>query len=196
MRLRPPLLPSLCLGAVALFYLTIGSYWAFAERMGIEFGLSPDTTHVLLSAGTLLGATGCLCARPVGRRFGQSHGLLFALSALACTLLVHSALPSMTMFIVNLAVMQLCWNFIDIFQLGTLAVVDPSGRAAALVPAAQGVALAAGPAIAGFALGRGMGYGAVLLLGGIATALAAATYTFVHRRFRSQSASLALTVIP
>jgi hypothetical protein len=77
------------------------------------------------------------------------------------------------MFVINLAVLQLCWNFIDIFQLGTLAVLDPSGRAAALVPAAQGAALAAGPAAAGFVLGRGQGLHCVLLLAGIATASAA-----------------------
>ena len=84
------------------------------------------------------------------------------------------------MFVVNLAVLQLCWNFIDIFQLGTLAVVDPSGRAAALVPAAQGAALAAGPAAAGLLLGLGKGYTGVLLLAGSTTALAAG----IARKFR------------
>jgi hypothetical protein len=77
--------------------------------------------------------------------------------------------PNAAMFVINLAVLQLCWNFIDIFQLGTLAIVDPSGRAAALVPAAQGAALAAGPAAAGFVLGLGKGYTAVLLLAGSTT---------------------------
>ena len=185
--LRVPLLPSLCLTAVALFYVTIGSYWAYAERMGIGFGISMQQVHWLLSAGVLLSAAGCLSARAVGHRIGQSRALLLALGMLASTLLIHGLLPTATMFIITLAVLQLCWNFIDIFQLGTLAILDPSGRAAALVPAAQGAALAAGPAAAGFVLGRGNGYTAVLLLAGFTAALAAVTYAVVHRRYRGES---------
>ncbi len=179
---RVPLLPALCLLAVALFYVTIGSYWAYAERMGIEFGISIERVHWLLTAGVFLSALACMSARMVGHRFGQSRALLGALALLAATLLVHGLFPTALMFVVNLAVLQLCWNFIDIFQLGTLAVVDPSGRAAALVPAAQGAALAAGPAAAGLLLGLGKGYTAVLLLAGSTTALAAAIYAVVHRQ--------------
>jgi MFS family permease len=178
---RVPLLPALCIMAVALFYVTIGSYWAYAERMGIEFGISIEHVHWLLTAGVFLSALACMSARVVGHRFGQSRALLAALALLAATLLVHGLFPTVAMFVVNLAVLQLCWNFIDIFQLGTLAAVDPSGRAAALVPAAQGAALAAGPAAAGFLLSIGKGYSAVLLLAGSTTALAAATYAIVHR---------------
>jgi predicted MFS family arabinose efflux permease len=185
---KVPLLPALCLMAVALFYVTIGSYWAYAERMGLEFGMSPQEVHWLLSAGVLLSVAACLSARAVGRRIGQSHALLIALALLAATLLIHGIFPTAAMFVINLAVLQLCWNFIDIFQLGTLAIVDPSGRAAALVPAAQGVALAAGPAAAGFVLGQGKGYTAILLMGGVSTGLAAVTYAFVHRRYRNESA--------
>jgi MFS family permease len=178
---RVPLPPALCLVAVALFYVTIGSYWAYAERMGIEFGISIERVHWLLTAGVFLSALACMSARVVGHRFGQSRALLGALALLAATLLVHGWFPTALMFVVNLAVLQLCWNFIDIFQLGTLAVVDPSGRAAALVPAAQGAALAAGPAAAGLLLGLGKGYTGVLLLAGSTTALAAAIYAIVHR---------------
>jgi MFS family permease len=182
-----PFLPALCLMAVALFYVTIGSYWAYAERMGIGFGITMEEVHWLLSAGVLLSAAACLSARAVAHRIGQSRPLLLALAILATTLLIHGMVPTPTMFVVTLAVLQLCWNFIDIFQLGTLAVLDPSGRAAALVPAAQGVALAAGPAAAGFVLGLGKGYSAVLLLAGFTSALAAVTYAVVHRRYRSES---------
>ncbi len=194
-RLSVPLLPALCLTAVALFYVTIGSYWAYAERMGIEFGISTQQVHWLLSAGVLLSAAGCLSARAVGHRIGQSRALLTALAVLATTLLIHGMFPTAAMFVINLAVLQLCWNFIDIFQLGTLAVVDPSGRAAALVPAAQGVALAAGPAAAAFVLGLGKGYTAVLLLAGSTTAVATVTYAVVHRRYRSESVPVRISVI-
>ncbi len=193
LKLRVPLLPSLCLMAVALFYVTIGSYWAYAERMGIGFGITMQQVHWLLSAGVLLSAAGCLSARIVGHRIGQSRALLLALGMLASTLLIHGLVPTAAMFVITLAVLQLCWNFIDIFQLGTLAILDPSGRAAALVPAAQGAALAAGPAAAGFVLGLGKGYTAVLLLAGITAALAAVTYAVVHRRCRNETIAVRVT---
>jgi len=192
-KLRAPLLPGLCLMAVALFYVSIGSYWAYAERMGIGFGISTQQVHWLLSAGVLLSAAGCLSARTIGHRIGQSRALLVALAMLASTLLIHGLFPTAIMFVVTLAVLQLCWNFIDIFQLGTLAIVDPSGRSAALVPAAQGGALAAGPAAAGFVLGLGKGYTAVLLLAGFTTALAAVTYAVVHHRYRSESVAVRIS---
>jgi len=178
------ILPALCLSAIALFYMTIGSYWAYAERMGIQFGLTPDVVHELLTIGVLLSAAGCLLAFWLSRRIGQSRPLLVALMTLSVTLLLHAALPRPGMFVIALAIQQLCWNFVDIFQLGTLAVIDPTGRAAALVPAAQGVSLAAGPAAAGALLATGSGYAAVLILGGIAAALAAAVYAVVHQRYR------------
>jgi len=69
---RVPLPPALCILAVALFYVTIGSYWAYAERMGIEFGISMQRVHWLLTAGVVLSAAACLSARAVGDRIGQS----------------------------------------------------------------------------------------------------------------------------
>jgi hypothetical protein len=50
-----------------------------------------------------------------------------------------------------------------------------------LLPAGQGASLAAGPPAAGFILGLGKGYSAVLLLAGLTTAMAAAAYALVHR---------------
>ncbi|MFI5250424.1 MAG: hypothetical protein ACHQTF_10650, partial [Gemmatimonadales bacterium] len=185
--LAPPIarvaMSALGLGAVALVYLAIGSYWAYAERMGITFGLSATLVHQLLTASVLLSTVGCLAAFWLSRNVGQSRPLLVALGFFSVVLLVHSIAPHPVMYVVTLVVMQMCWNFIDIFQLGTLALVDPAGRAAALVPAAQGVALAAGPAAGGLALTAGGGYWAVLLLAGSAAALATLCYSIVYRRF-------------
>lgn len=173
-------LAGFCLAAVAFVYIAIGSYWAYAERMGLAFGLAPDTVHHLLTASVLLSSLGCVVALRISRKLGQSRPLLGALALLALTMLAHSVSPHAAMYVVTLIVLQIAWNFIDIFQLGTLAFVDPSGRGAALVPAAQGIALAIGPAAAARALSVGQGYAAVLVLSGSAAALAALCYAIVH----------------
>jgi predicted MFS family arabinose efflux permease len=177
---RPSLLAALCLAAIALVYVAIGSYWAYAERMGVAAGISANWVHRFLSVGVLLSAAGCFVAFRISKRLGQSRPLLGALGALAAVLLIDSGWPTALMYVIALGTLQLCWNFIDIFQLGTLAVVDPSGRAAALVPAAQGVALFAGPAAAGLVLDLGRGYPTVLAMAGISASLAAICYALVH----------------
>lgn len=174
------MLPALCLAAVAFVYIAIGSYWAYAERMGIAFGLAPDAVHHLLTASVLFSSLGCVAAFRISRSTGQSRPLLAALALLSLTLLVHSASPHAAMYVATLVILQVAWNFIDIFQLGTLALVDPTGRGAALVPAAQGIALAIGPAAGALALTVGQGYAAVLTVSGAAAALAALCYGVVH----------------
>ena len=175
-----PLLSSLCLGAVAFVYLAIGSYWAYAERMGQSAGIPAPWVHRLLSAGVLLSGLGCVAAFRLSRRMGQSRPLLIALGALATVLLLNGAWQTPPVYVFTLATLQLCWNFIDIFQLGTLSAVDPSGRAAAFVPAAQGVGLAAGPAAGAMVLSLGHGYATVLLTAGAAATIAACCYTVVY----------------
>jgi len=173
-------LAGLCLGAVALVYVAIGCYWAYAERMGIMVGISAAWVHRFLSVGVLLSGLGCFAAFWLSRRLGQSKPLLGALAALAAVLLIDSGWQTPLMYVLTLATLQLCWNFIDIFQLGTLSAVDPSGRSAALVPAAQGAALALGPAAGAFVLSLGKGYPTVLAIAGVSATLAAACYWVVH----------------
>jgi predicted MFS family arabinose efflux permease len=171
---------ALCLTAVALVYVAIGCYWAYAERMGIHFGLGAGLVHHLLTASVLVSSVGCIAAYRLSRSVGQSRPLLAALIVLSVTLLIHSGSPKPVMYVLALGVVQLCWNFVDIFQLGTLAIVDPSGRSAALIPAAQGIALAAGPAAGATALTMGQGYWAVLIVAGGAATLATVCYSIVY----------------
>ena len=174
------MLSACCLGAVVFVYIAIGAFWAYAERMGIAFGLAPTVVHNLLTASVLLSTLGCLGAFRLSRSGGQSRPLLVALGLLSATMLAHSASPHVALYVVTLVVLQLCWNFIDIFQLGTLALVDPTGRGAALVPAAQGIALAIGPAAGALALTVWPTYTSVLIVSGVAAGVAALCYGVVH----------------
>ena len=94
-------------------------------------------------------------------------------------------------YFIGLVAIFLLWNFIDIYQLGTIANIDHSGRYAALLPAGQGLSMAAGPATGGFLLGQGFGYEAVMGAGGAAVTLAFFSYAIVHSRLRSLSPTVA-----
>jgi len=85
----------------------------------------------------------------------------------------------------------IAWLFTDIFQLGTLSHIDASGRYVALVPAAQGIAQTAAPAIAGFLLSRQLGYSAVMLLGAAGSLCALVIYAVVYTCLRRLAPALA-----
>ncbi|MBS0365789.1 MAG: hypothetical protein JSR67_08215 [Proteobacteria bacterium] len=171
---------ALCIGAVACVYVAIGCYWAYAERMGLAAGLTAPTVHTLLTAGVLLSTAACAAALRLARSFGQSRPLLSTLGVLTVLLLINAAHNDALMYVLTVVAFQACWNFIDIYQLGTLAEVEPSGRAVALVPAAQGLALAIGPAAGALALDLAHSYAAVLAVAAAAAALAALCYAIVY----------------
>ncbi|MDO0944668.1 MFS transporter [Chromohalobacter israelensis] len=180
----PRLLPWCCLLAVSCFYITIGSFWAFIERAGVDAGLADAFIANVLTLGNVFTLAGCVAAVWLSRRAGQSRVLMAALVGMAGILTLLAVEISATTFVIGTFGFCIAWLFTDIFQLGTLSHIDASGRYAALVPAAQGLAQTAAPAIAGFLLARELGYGAVMLLGAAGSLAALCLYAFVYARLR------------
>lgn len=176
----PPFIPWLCLLAVFLFYMMIGAYWAYIERLGLAAGFDELFVGQIVAAGILLSLIACLMAYRLSERLGQSLPLLIALAAMAVTHLLSGLAFGATAFLVGLGVVNWFWNFTDIYQLGTIAHVDPSGVFASRVQGAQMLAMTLSPSIAGVLLDRGLGYARLLVLLGAYVALAFAVYASVH----------------
>jgi predicted MFS family arabinose efflux permease len=87
-------------------------------------------------------------------------------------------------------VVFLFWNFIDIYQLGTLAMLDSRGRYCALTSAAQGLAMTLAPACAGYLLGQSYGYASVLFLGAFGVLFSFVAYSLVYYRLKKIRPSL------
>ncbi len=187
----PSYLSWLCLIAVFGFYFMIGAYWAYIERIGVNLGFDSEFIGLMLAVFTVFSLLGCGAAYWLSRRYGQSRPLLGALLVMVSALTIHALGIDVIVYFMGLVVIFLLWNFIDIYQLGTIANIDHSGRYAALLPAAQGLSMAAGPAAGGFLLGRGFGYEAVMGAGAASVALALLCYGIVHSRLRSLSPALA-----
>jgi len=94
-------------------------------------------------------------------------------------------------FVAVLMIYQLLWNGVDIFQLGTLANIDHSGRFIALVPAAQGVGQTVGPSMAGFMVGQGYGYDAVMTMCATAAICTSMIYAYVYADLKRKAPTLA-----
>ncbi|SDL26461.1 Predicted arabinose efflux permease, MFS family [Modicisalibacter muralis] len=187
----PTYLPLACLLAVSCFYITIGSFWAFIERAGVDAGLGDAFIANVLTLGNVFTLAGCVAAVWLSNRAGQSRVLMAALAGMAGVLGLLAVDIGATTFVIGTFGFCIAWLFTDIFQLGTLSHIDGSGRYAALVPAAQGLAQTAAPATAGFLLSQQLGYSAVMLLGAAGSLVALVIYAFVYSRLRRLAPALA-----
>jgi len=185
------LLGTLCLAAIACFYVMVGAFWAYIERLGVKAGFEDNFIAAALSITTLLSVLGCFVAYRVSRKRGQSKPLLAA-PFLIAAILVWLGLNTVAFtFVAVLMIYQLLWNGVDIFQLGTISNIDHSGRYVALVPAAQGVGQTLGPSVAGYMVGLGFGYGAVMNLCAAAAIGTTAIYAFVYWDLKRKAPALA-----
>ena len=185
------LLGSLCLAAIACFYIMIGAFWTYIERMGVTAGFDDNFIAAALSITTLLSAAGCFVAYKISRKQGQSKPLLAA-PVLIAVILVWLGMHTVAVtFVAVLMIYSLLWNGVDIFQLGTISIIDHSGRFIALVPAAQGLGQTLGPSLAGYMVGLGFGYGAVMNLCATAAIGTSLIYAFVYWDLKRKAPDLA-----
>ncbi len=176
----PPIYGWLCLGAAVFFYMCIGAYWAYIERVGVDRGFEEDFIGISLSLTTVLSLVGCYFAYKVSQKMGQSLPMVLTLLFITITILLTAFLPSATMYFIGLLIYQLIWNSIDIYQLGTLANIDRSGKFVALISGAQGIGQSVGPAGAAITITMGYGLNGALIFSAGASFVAMLIYSVVH----------------
>jgi predicted MFS family arabinose efflux permease len=178
-RAIPPIMPWLCLTAFFVFYLTVGSFWAYIERIGIRAGLGENFVLASLTYTQVLSLPSCVAAGWLAGRLGQQRPLIVSLAIGAMAILTLAFEVSQLSYAGVLIVFFLVWNPIDIYQLGILGNIDHSGRYVAMVPAFQGSANALGPVIGGLMLANEGGYQQMLMTGAFCMLVALAIYVFL-----------------
>jgi predicted MFS family arabinose efflux permease len=184
----PTIVPWLCLAAMALTYVNIGAYWTYIELASADAGLDAAWVSEVLVWVSFFAVLGCLFATVLSDRFGLARPLLM-------TLLLHAATAGMLIggidpprFLISLYAFNFLWIFVDVYQMGSVANLDGSGRFASLMPAAQGLGQIVGPNAAASLLGSEAGYDAVFLLCTCASLAAFAVYAFAYLRLRGEFA--------
>jgi len=175
-----PIYSWLCIAAVVCFYICISSFWAYIERLGVTQGFTSDFIATTLSLTTLFSLAGCYFAYRVSKVMGQSLPLVLTLLIISITIFCMAFMPSQAVYFAGLLIYQLLWNSIDIYQLGTLSNIDPTGRYVALVSGASGLGQMIGPAGAGVTISLGYGVQAALMFAGTASLIAMGIYLIVH----------------
>ena len=174
----PPLLASIGLLA---FSTAIGAVWPQVGQIGLHRGIAAslvDGTIALAGVGAILGG---LAAAAIGVRFGRLPILLISTVGLAAAMLfLHSAFAAAGYRTAVLAFLFF-WPLAIPYLLGTLAVLDPAGRLAALSGAMIPCGMSLGGALAAFIVAGGdvsmvaLGGAVPMIAAGLLLALALAS---------------------
>lgn len=160
----PAYLPWLCLTAIFFTYINIGTYWTYIELASLNAGIDGEWVGRMLVIVSMGSVVGCLVATVISNRWGLGKPLLFTLLLMSSIVGILGLEINYTNLFISLAMFNFLWIFIDVYQMGTVAVIDKSGAFASLMPGAQGLGQIVGPNIAASLLGAGMGYSAVFYM--------------------------------
>ena len=122
---------------------------AFAERIGVASNVPLQTIGQVFAVGGLLTIAGPLLARSVGAKFGSTLPLALVALALAMTIFALTIIETSTNFYIAAPLFTLLAAILMPSFLGALAVIDPTGRSAAMQPAFATLGAIFGPFVAG-----------------------------------------------
>lgn len=187
----PRYLAWLTLAAIFFTYINIGTYWTYIELAALDAALDPDWVGRMLVIVSLGSVVGCLVATFISNRFGLAKPLLATLGVMAA--IVGILVPGIDYpnLLISLALFNFLWIFIDVYQMGTVAVIDRKGAYAALLPGAAGLGQLVGPNVAATLLGQGQGYGAVFAFCAGCALVAMLIYGFMYLQVRARVPELA-----
>lgn len=187
----PAYVPWLVLAAIVMTYINIGAYWTYIELASLASNATPSWVSSILVWASFCSLIGCLFATIVSNRYGLARPLLL-------TLITHAVIVGMlvggindTNIVISMFGFNFLWIFIDVYQMATIANVDPTGRFAALMPGAQGLGQILGPNIAASILALGLGYDAVFVMCAAASLTAMCIYLFMYLRLKKTIPALA-----
>jgi predicted MFS family arabinose efflux permease len=131
-----------------LFYINVGAYWTYVERIGVTAGIDLTAISNGLALATAASMAGVFLASWLGVRRGffvpiavSAVGVVLAMALLTGDLRVPA-------YVLSAVLYGIAWNMSMTYQYGVVNVVDSSRRGVALSPAFHNAGGAAGPAIA------------------------------------------------
>jgi len=187
----PAYVPWLVLTAVVFTYINIGGYWAYVELATVGTAAEPDWVSKMLVYTSFFSIVGCLFAVLLSNRYGLSRPLLVTLVFQASIVFMLIFGITNTTVTVSMFAFNFCWIFVDIYQSATISNIDRSGRYVSLLPAAQGLGNAIGPAMAATVLTWGLGYNGVFIMCASASIIAMLVYLYMYLKLRRTIPALA-----
>jgi MFS family permease len=142
---RPVLL---ALAGCFLFYVNIGAYWTYIERIGTAAGIGFTAVSNGLAFSNAASMAGVFLAAWLGDRRGFLMPIAVSACGIVFAILLLTGDLRLTAYVVSAVLYGIAWNVSMTYQYGTVNIVDRSRRGVALAPAFHNAGGAAGPALA------------------------------------------------
>lgn len=134
---------------IFLIYAGDGAVWAFAERIAIHGGLTPEQAGAGVAWSLFAGTIGSLTAAFMGSRWGFTLPMCIAVLASVISVVWLQYLDGHIAFMLAIALNGWAWNFGSGFRMGLVATLDRSGRFTPLITGMQLLGTTAGTTLAG-----------------------------------------------
>ena len=126
----------------------LGAVWAFLALIGVAAGLDATSAQDMLAISSTIAIIGALTASALADKYGRIAPVAIALIVQVVMISLLTGEMSPLRFAATAAIFQIFWNLTGPYIMGTIASSDATGKAAALIPAAQTGGFFLGPAIA------------------------------------------------
>ncbi len=187
----PIYVPWMVLAAIGVTYVNIGAYWTYIELASAVSSADPDWVSQVLVFTSFFSVLGCLFATLISNRYGLARPLMITLFMQAIIVVMLVAGINDVNIVISLFGFNFLWIFADVYQMATVANVDPDGRYSALMPGAQGLGQIVGPNLAASLLGAGYGYDGVFILCAGASLVALLIYVMMYVKLKAAIPALA-----
>lgn len=177
----------LALAGCFLFYVNIGAYWTYIERIGISAGISLTAISNALAFSAVASMAGVFVATWLGSRRGFVLPISISAVGVVCSVLLLTGRLHLPAYILSAIVYGIAWNLSMTYQYSTVNAVDQSRRGVALAPALHWAGGAAGPAVAALVV-TSADHSSVLWLVGVSVLLSLACFALALRVHRTDTA--------
>jgi len=135
------------LASITFFNIAAGAVWGFAERMGVQAGLTVDQIGLIIATGTISGIIGSTLGGWLGDRWGRSIPVMISLVIAGLAYFVLAGTMDGVTYIVGINLYWVTYMFLFPLFIGTGAALDndKSGRVATLAAGTISLTIAIGP---------------------------------------------------
>jgi MFS family permease len=148
--------------AIFLFQAANMGLLAYIIRLGIDYGLDRSYVSTALGLATWVALLGPFLVMVLGLKFGRARLFMASMAlTLIGTAIFHFSGDPIAYMVANCGT-GITWGFVIAYLLGMSAEFDKAGRASAFGGFISKIGLATGPLVAGWMLGSGMGFTALI----------------------------------
>jgi predicted MFS family arabinose efflux permease len=142
----------LALAGCFLYYVNVGAYWTYIERIGVTAGIGLSEISNGLAFGTAASMLGVLLASWLGERRGYVVPIAWSAVGVVLAVVLLTGHLRLTAYVISAVVYGIVWNVSMTYQYSAVNIVDRTRRGVALAPAFHDAGGAVGPALAALAV--------------------------------------------